>query len=114
MRAHQLSSKLIDLTHDTVPEKKWRPIAKTYDRVPPELILNDKILLREWQGNQEEDYEHYVHSRKKIDNDLFRKLQEQGEIIKQMPNYRELNAERSFWKTEEYLSTVARKYLGEL
>ena len=44
-RAHQLSSKVIDLTHDTLPEIQWKPIQKLYDRVPPVGVLEEKILL---------------------------------------------------------------------
>ena len=51
-RAHQLSARVIDLTHDTLPENNaWRPIAKTFDKVPPQNILEDKILLRDWEGD---------------------------------------------------------------
>ena len=52
LRAHQLSAKLIDLTHDVVPELQWRPIFKTYDKIPPQPILEDRILLREWEQEQ--------------------------------------------------------------
>ena len=50
-RAHQLSGRVIDLTHDTLPETNWRPIMKTYDKIPPQNILEDKILLRDWEAD---------------------------------------------------------------
>ena len=100
MRAHQLSSKLIDLTHDTVPEKKWRPITKVFDRVPPQPILEDKILLREWEQKQQDEHYDFIYDRRKIDGEVFKKLYDQGEHIKMMPNYKELNQDKGFWKLE--------------
>ena len=53
MRAHQLSSKIVDLTHDVLPETQWRPIKKTYEKVPPAQFLtgdDTKILLKEWEA----------------------------------------------------------------
>ena len=48
-----MSSKVIDMTHDTLPETSWRPIEKTYDKIPPPKDLEDKrILLREWEVAQ--------------------------------------------------------------
>ena len=47
-----MSSKLIDLTHDTLPETLWRPIKKDFDRVPPQRVLEEKTMLREWEEDQ--------------------------------------------------------------
>ena len=81
-RAHQLSGRVIDLTHDTLPETKWRPIQKTYDKIPPQNILEDKILLRDWENDIQTEYFQFVYDRRYIDVDVFRKLQHNGEIIK--------------------------------
>jgi len=37
------------MTHDTLPELKWRPIAKTEDKVPSKREMEEAILLREWE-----------------------------------------------------------------
>lgn len=49
IRAHQLSARLVDMTHDTLPEVKWRPVEKRVDKIPGQQILEDKVLLRDWE-----------------------------------------------------------------
>ena len=77
LRAHQLSAKMIDFTHDTLPEvNKWRPILKTYDKIPPQPVLEDKTLLREWEQEQHAEYFSYVYNRLYIDQEAYKKLQQ--------------------------------------
>ena len=100
-RAHQLSARVIDLTHDTLPESKWRPIQKTYDKVPPQNILEDRILLRDWEVDQQHEHFSYVYDRRMIDADVFRKLQQNGEIIKMAIDAKDLTKDANFWRTEK-------------
>jgi len=41
----QMQSKVVDLTHDTLPEVVWRPIIKMPEPMPPPNIINDKVNL---------------------------------------------------------------------
>lgn len=97
-----MSSKVIDLTHDTLPEhsNSWRPIQKTFDRVPPEGILMDRILLREWEQELYAENIKYVYNRRDLDADVFKKFQANGEIIKMTVDARELTKDKNFWKGE--------------
>lgn len=100
-RAHQLSARVIDLTHDTLPEEHWRPIQKTYDKIPPQNILEDRILLRDWEIEQQNEYYRFVYDRRLIDVDVFRKLQQNGEIIKMAIDAKDLTKDANFWRTEQ-------------
>ena len=69
LRAHQLGSKVVDFTHDTLPETTWKPIEKTFDRVPPQFYLEEKskTLLKEWEAEQHAEYFKFVYDRRLID-----------------------------------------------
>ena len=82
IRAHQLSARLVDMTHDTLPEVKWRPVEKRVDKIPGQQILEDKVLLRDWEQAVMNEFFSFVYDRRFIDQDVFRRLQAQGEIIK--------------------------------
>ena len=114
MRAHQLSSKVIDLTHDTLPENEWRPIQKTFNRVPPQGIIDDRILLREWEQEHLIEYYKKIFDRKDYDIDVFKKLQANGDIIKMAADARELTKDKVFWRTEEEIHDKARIYINKL
>jgi len=43
MGSPQMQSALVDMTHDTLPEIKWRPIKKIPELVPPAEVVNDKV-----------------------------------------------------------------------
>ena len=62
------------MTHDTLPETKWRPIEKRNDKIPPLNILEDKVLMREWEGNVQNEFFSFVYDRRFIDVDVFRRL----------------------------------------
>ena len=64
----------MDLTHDTLPEDEWRPINKTFDRVPPQGIMDDRVLLREWEQEQQVEYFRKVFDRRDMDFDVFKKF----------------------------------------
>jgi len=44
-----LATNVIDLTHDCGSEITWKPIKRVPELKPPELILKDKINLKEWE-----------------------------------------------------------------
>ena len=69
LRAHQLGSKVIDLTHDTLPETTWKPIEKTFDKVPPQFYIEEKskTLLKEWEAEQHAEFYKFVYDRRGID-----------------------------------------------
>ena len=107
---------MVDLTHDTFPnnDTKWRPIQKTYDRVPPIAVLEDKTLLREWEIEQMLEYFSYIYDRKNVDFEVLRRFQAQGEIIKMAIDYKDLTRDKNFWKTEAEIADKALFYLKQL
>ena len=113
-RAHQLSSKVVDLTHDTLPEYNWKPIKKAYDRVPPAPTMDDKVLLREWEQEQLMEYYKNVYDRRNIDIDVFKKFQANGEIIKMTINASELTKDKNFWKTESEIQEKAVQFINQM
>lgn len=48
-------------------------------------------------------YFSYVYDRRFIDQDVFRRLQAQGEIIKMAIDSKDLNKDGGFWKEEEQI-----------
>ena len=108
-----MSSKVIDLTHDTLPETTWRPIDKTFDRVPPQGILGDKVLLREWEQELQGEYFKFVYDRRVLDMDVFKKFQANGEVIK-MANDIELTKDKNFWKSEADIQENAIRFINQM
>ena len=49
MRPGQMYANLIDLTHDVLPEKIWKPVRYEPDKIPPVTVLKDNVLLRDWE-----------------------------------------------------------------
>jgi len=92
---------VIDLTHDVLPELSWRPIQKTFDRVPPSGIIDDRTLLREWELEQQNEYYRFVYDRRNLDLDVFKPFQTQGDTIKMTIDAKDLTKDKQFWKTEE-------------
>ena len=105
LRAHQLGSKVIDFTHDTLPETNWKPIEKTFDRVPPQFYLEEKskTLLKEWEAEQHAEHYKFVYDRRGIDVDVFKPFQINGDVIKNTIDHKELMKDKGFWKKEEEL-----------
>ena len=97
-----------------MPEKEWRPIQKTFDRVPPDGIINDKVFLREWEQVQQMEYYQKVFDRKDIDLDVFKKFYANGEIIKMTVDARELTKEKEFWLSEAQIQEDARLWIERL
>ena len=91
-RSHQLGSKVVDFTHDTLPEMNWKPIQKTWDRVPPQAYLEEKsrTLLKEWEAEQQAEYYKFVYDRRNLDQDVFKPFQINGDFIKNTIDPKEL------------------------
>ena len=81
-RDHAMAAKVVDLTHDALPENSWKPIRKEYDKLPAVGVLNDKVLLREWEMNEADEYFGKIYDRRMADVDVFRRFAAQGEVIK--------------------------------
>ena len=62
------------MTHDTLPEISWKPIKKRRDRIPPQRVLEEKVLLREWEMDQYDKYFKNVYNRRDLDIDVFKKF----------------------------------------
>ena len=63
-RDHAMAAKVVDLTHDALPENAWKPIRKEYDKLPAVGVLNDKVLLREWEMNEADEYFGKIYDRR--------------------------------------------------
>ena len=113
MRQHQLASKVIDLTHDTLPEYSWKPIRKQYDRLPPQPIMDDKVLLLEWEMEQRIDYYNKIYDRREIDVDVFKRFMANGEIIKMTIDPSELTKDKKFWQSENEIQDKAVDYINK-
>ena len=75
-RSHMLAAKVIDLTHDTMPDrdKVWKPIMKTWDKIPPQPVMNDKIFLREWEHDVQDQHFSKIYDRRHVDIDVIKPL----------------------------------------
>jgi len=82
--------------------------------VPPQGIIDDRILLREWEQEHLIEYYKKIFDRKDYDIDVFKKLQANGDIIKMAADARELTKDKVFWRTEEEIHDKARIYINKL
>ena len=96
-RSYALATKVIDLTHDTLPENKWKPIKKAWDKLPPQGVMDDKIFLREWEHDLQNEYYRQIFDRREMDVDVFKKFAVQGEIIQMQIDAKELTKDDKFW-----------------
>ena len=60
------------------------------------------------------EYFKSIYDRRKVDLDVFKRFQAQGEIIKTTVIASELTGDKNFWKTEEEISASARGYINQL
>ena len=96
-----LAAPVMDLTHDVAPEHTWKPIKKAWDKLPPQPVMDDKIFLREWEHDLQNEYFSKIFDRRTYDIDVFKKFAVQGEIIKMQIDARELTRDTGFWETEK-------------
>lgn len=110
----QMQSNLIDLTHDTLPEVKWRPIKKMPEQIPEPRIINDKQNLHHWELALQKEHYSYTYNRIYFDNLVFKQFISNGKIIKMLVDPNDLAGATNFWKTEDELTKVARGFIKEL
>ena len=60
--------------------------------------------------------EHYSYSFNRIyfDNEIFKQYQGNGKIIKMLVDPKDLADAKDFWKSEEDITKLARKYMTDL
>ena len=109
-----MATKVIDLTHDSLPEHHWQPIRKRFDKVPAASIIEDRVLLREWEQEQVNHYYRNIYDRRDIDIDVFKRFQLNGEIIKMTIDAAELTKDKKFWQLENEIQNKAVKYVNSL
>ena len=109
-----MAAKVVDLTHDTAPEKAWHPIKKAWEKVPPVPIMKEKVLFYEWKMDVENEHYKNRFDRRLVDIDVFKKLNQQGEIIKMQIDAKELTKDEKFWDTEKEIQTNAAKFITQL
>lgn len=82
--------------------------------MPPDIIMKDRILLREWEQEQMNDYYKNIYDRRNIDLDVFKQFQAQGEIIKTTVIASELTKDKKFWQTEQQIMELAAREINKL
>lgn len=110
----QMQSNLIDLTHDTLPEIKWRPIKKMPEQIPEPKTINDKQNLHHWELALQKEHYSFTYDRRYFDNLVFKKFIGNGKIIKMLVDPNDLAGATNFWKQEDELTKVARGFIKEL
>jgi len=110
----QMQSNLIDLTHDTLPEIKWRPIKKMPEQIPEPKVINNKADLHHWEMAIQKEHYSYTYDRRYFDNLVFKKFIGNGKIIKMLVDPNDLAGATNFWKTEDELTKVARDFIKKL
>jgi len=67
-KAHnQMATNCIDLTHDAPLELYWRPIIRAPEKKPGENMLKDKLLLKDWEMTQINEFYSYIWDRRILD-----------------------------------------------
>jgi len=64
---NQMARNCVDLTHDCLAERYWRPIVREEEVKPPDNILRDKLLLKDWELMQVNNYYNYCWDRRIYD-----------------------------------------------
>lgn len=82
--------------------------------MPPPGILSDRVLLREWEAEQLAEYYKNVFDRRDLDIDVFKKFQQNGDIIKTTIDAKQLAKDKGFWKAEAEIHEKANVYLRYL
>ena len=113
-RQAQMAVKVVDLTHDTLPEIEWRPLNKPQEVVPPNWIVRDQVLLREWECEQINEQLKHSYDRRALDVDVLRRFQAQGDVIKNAIDGSELSNDEAFMKRENQITNVAQQYIKQL
>ena len=71
---NQMATNCIDLTHESPIELFWRPIIRAPEKKPAENVLKDKLLLKDWEMTQINDFYSYIWDRRILDGEIFRRF----------------------------------------
>lgn len=71
---NQMATSCIDLTHESPIELYWRPIIRAPEKKPAENVLKDKLLLKDWEMTQINDFYSYIWDRRILDGEIFRRF----------------------------------------
>lgn len=105
---------MFDFTHAPNSETFWKPIVRKRDPVPDNSLLNNKVQLKEWEMNLNNQFHANIYDRRVIDQDVLRRFRMQGGSIQMAIDYRDLTKDENFWKTEKDITRQAQNHIKEL
>ena len=111
-----MAAKVIDLTHDVVPEVNWKPIRKEMNResLPPAPLLSDRVLLREWEMEQLCENHQYYYDKRIVEDEVFQGFKAQGDIINMLEDPEELDKDQAFWEKEQEIHQLAFMHIDRM
>ena len=62
-----MATETIDLTHDVMAEIRWKPIVRKPELKPGDNVLKDKLLQKDWEQTQVNEYFSWVYDKRIID-----------------------------------------------
>ena len=66
-RHNPMATNVIDLTHESIHEIYWKPIVRKPEPKPADNVLKDKLLLKDWEQTQVNEYFSWIYDRRAID-----------------------------------------------
>jgi hypothetical protein len=81
---------------------------------PPENVLKDKLLLKDWEQTKVNENFSWIYDRRAIDQEVYKKYQNQGDEMKAALSHQELTHNVEFWKSEEIIRQESLKFMKEL
>lgn len=70
-------------------------------------------MLKEWENAAINEQASWLYDRRNVDQDVFRRFRENGDVINMATSAAELTKDLNFWKTEEEVQKVAFLYMKE-
>ncbi len=110
---NRMATSVIDLTHDVIHELYWRPIERKPEEKPPDNVLKDKLLLKDWEQTKVNENFSWIYDRRVIDQEVFKRFQLLGETIKITADYRTLTNDAEFWKEERATQVATVQFINE-
>ena len=77
-------------------------------------MLKDKLLLKDWEMTQINDFYSYIWDRRILDGEIFRRYKMQGDIIKTTSNMLVLANDLHFWKNENDINIDAQIFVRKM
>ena len=111
---NQNKPKLNDFTQAVSIERNWLPIVRKPDAVPDNLIIQNKVQLKEWELNQNNLHMANLYDRRIIDQEVLRRFRMQGGTIQMYVDYKDLTKDENFWKQENDITKFAMLHMKEL